>query len=85
MTTMKTTQIGKYSFSPKWKEELICIGPMGEFILEFPMGVPTICIPGIAEWNIKFHKHDYSVFREEILIWINNNNLQYSENGCIYQ
>jgi hypothetical protein len=34
-----------YHFQAKWKEELICRLGEQEFILEFPMGVPTVYCP----------------------------------------
>ena len=34
-----------FSFRAKWKEELVCTGPGGSFVLELPMGILTAYLP----------------------------------------
>lgn len=40
-----------FTFRPQWKEELVCSCQLGEFILEMPMGVPSVYIPTQAAWQ----------------------------------
>jgi hypothetical protein len=40
-----------YIFKSKWKEELICSCDLGEFCLEFVMGVPTVYLPTENQWQ----------------------------------
>jgi hypothetical protein len=40
-----------YTFKGKWKEELICSCELGEFGLEFPMGIPTVYLPTESQWQ----------------------------------
>ena len=40
-----------FGFQPQWKELLICTGPGGRFVLDFPMGVPTVVLPAEARWQ----------------------------------
>ena len=39
-----------FTFTPRWKEELVVSCPDGTFILDFPMGDPTAILPGSAIW-----------------------------------
>jgi hypothetical protein len=34
-----------FAFRAKWKEELVCTGPGGSFVLELPMGILTAYLP----------------------------------------
>ena len=34
-----------FEFRAKWKEELVCKGPGGVFVLELPMGILTAYLP----------------------------------------
>ncbi|WP_282244375.1 hypothetical protein [Stenotrophomonas sp. PS02300] len=34
-----------FEFSGRWKEELVCTGPGGSFVLELPMGILTAYLP----------------------------------------
>lgn len=40
-----------FRFEPRWKEELVCTGPGGSFILYLPMGVLTALLPTEEEWQ----------------------------------
>jgi hypothetical protein len=40
-----------FSFSPRWKEELVCEGAGGSFVLELPMGVLSAYLPTEAAWT----------------------------------
>lgn len=39
-----------FTFQPRWKEELVCSCTLGEFVLEMPMGVPSVYIPTEPAW-----------------------------------
>lgn len=39
-----------FDFQPRWKEELVVTGNGGSFVLEHPMGVPTVYLPTEDEW-----------------------------------
>jgi len=40
-----------FTFQPRWKEELVCSCTLGEFVLEMPMGVPSVYIPTESAWQ----------------------------------
>ncbi|TBR40404.1 MULTISPECIES: hypothetical protein [Dyella] len=42
-----------FKFQPRWKEELVCSGPGGSFVLELPMGVLTAYLPSEDAWRDK--------------------------------
>jgi hypothetical protein len=39
-----------FKFQPRWKEELVCTGPGGSFLLELPMGILSAYLPTEAVW-----------------------------------
>jgi hypothetical protein len=39
-----------FKFEPRWKEELVCSGPGGSFVLEMPMGKLTVLLLTEDEW-----------------------------------
>lgn len=39
-----------FQFTPRWKEELVVVGPGGSFILELPMGELTAYLPSEEVW-----------------------------------
>ncbi len=40
-----------YTFSPRWKEELVCSCPTGRLVLELTMGILTIYFPTQKNWR----------------------------------
>jgi hypothetical protein len=40
-----------FQFQPRWKEELVVVADAGTFVLEFPMGIPTVYLPTEEEWR----------------------------------
>ncbi len=40
-----------FTFEPRWKEELVCTGPGGRFILEFTMGRLGAYLPPETLWR----------------------------------
>jgi hypothetical protein len=43
---------GDVTFTPRWKEELLCSSSLGNLILEMPMGIPSEYFPTQAAWLI---------------------------------
>lgn len=73
-----------YKFQARWKEELVCVGPMGEFILDFFMGIPTVCIPDQNVWDAKYPGFDYKDFKRQVEAWSVRNNAKLEYGGNIY-
>ncbi len=73
-----------YKFQARWKEELVCSGPMGEFILDLPMGILTVCIPDKNVWDAKFPGFDFDDFKRQVEAWALNNNAKLEYGGSIY-
>lgn len=42
-----------FNFKPRWKEELVCTGPGGSFVLELPMGMLTAYLPTEDAFRIR--------------------------------
>jgi len=42
-----------FKFKARWKEELVCTGPDGAFVLELPMGVLSAYLPTEEIWKQK--------------------------------
>ena len=42
-----------FTFHPRWKEELVCTGPGGSFVLTLDMGILTAHLPTEASWPSK--------------------------------
>lgn len=40
-----------FTFKPRWKEELVCTGPGGQFLLELPMGILSAYLPTEDVWR----------------------------------
>ena len=40
-----------FKFQARWKEELVCVGPGGSFVLELPMGRLTAYLPTEEAWK----------------------------------
>lgn len=45
-----TAQI-KFSFQPRWKEELVCQCELGEIVLDMPMGTVSVYVPTESAWR----------------------------------
>lgn len=43
----------KFSFQPRWKEELVCSCALGSLILEMPMGKVSVYVPTQGQWPLK--------------------------------
>lgn len=50
MPTPPERAVPTFSFQPRWKEELVCTCALGAFLLDLPMGRPTVYAPTAASW-----------------------------------
>ena len=65
-----------FKFQPRWKEELVCTGPGGSFVLELPMGRLTAFLPTEAEWRKRgpeWARDLWPVLKEELAAWCKAN------------
>jgi hypothetical protein len=61
-----------FTFQPQWKEELVCTCPLGQFILEMPMGIPSVYLPSESAWQDHapdWAKPYWKVLREQLAAW----------------
>lgn len=61
-----------FQFQPRWKEELVVIGPGGSFVLELPMGLLSAYLPTEATWPTKapaWAADLWPVLRSELEEW----------------
>ena len=68
-----------FKFQPRWKEELVCTGPGGSFILELPMGVLTALLPTEEEWKMRgpeWARELWPVLQAELETWCKANKAQ---------
>lgn len=69
-----------FTFHPRWKEELLVVGPGGEFILELPMGVLSAYLPTQEAWQSKspaWALELWPVLRTELEAWCKENNAKF--------
>ena len=69
-----------FTFQARWKEELVCTGPGGTFVLELPMGVLSAYLPTETAWKDKSPAwaHDlWPVLRTELEQWCVENKAQF--------
>jgi hypothetical protein len=57
-----------YSFTPRWREELVCVCAAGQLVFDMPMGRTTVLFPTDEKWNeIVLAPHWAHTRRAEIL------------------
>ena len=64
--------MGGFQFQPKWKEELACSHALGKFVLEMPMGVPSVSLPTEQAWLVRgpeWAKPLWSQLHTELSAW----------------
>ncbi len=68
-----------FEFRARWKEELVCTGPGGTFVLELPMGILTVYLPtedafkrAAPSWT----EHLWPELRIELAQWCVTNKAQ---------
>lgn len=69
-----------FKFKPRWKEELVCIGPGGTFVLELPMGVLSAYLPTEEVWRKRaplWAKDLWPTLRTELELWCAANKAQF--------
>lgn len=68
-----------FTFNPRWKEELICTGPGGTFVLELAMGVLTAFLPTEDVWrsNAPAWARDlWPVLKTDLEAWCENSKVR---------
>ena len=61
-----------FTFQSRWKEELVCHGPGGSFVLELPMGILSAYLPTEEAWQRKgpaWSRHLWPTLRQELEAW----------------
>lgn len=69
-----------FTFLPRWKEELVCTGPGGQFILELAMGKLTAYLPTEAAWAQKappWAREHWAQLCDELQQWCRFNNADF--------
>ena len=56
----------KFSFQPKWKEELVCSTPWAIFTVELTMGVLHVYFPDEAKWKKALPEHLHAKWGEVV-------------------
>jgi hypothetical protein len=72
--------VSTFTFESRWKEELVCTGPGGQFILEHPMGVLSAYLPTEEAWRKRAPgraRDLWPVLRAELEAWCRANNIQF--------
>jgi hypothetical protein len=70
--------MSRFTFQPRWKEELVCTGPGGSFVLELPMGVLSAYLPSEVAWRSKapaWARELWPVLKVELEAWCEKNNV----------
>ena len=68
----QTLAASVFSFQPKWREELVCTGPGGSFVLELTMGVLAAYLPTEEAWGSKapvWARDLWPVLKVELEAW----------------
>lgn len=66
-----------FEFKARWKEELVCTGPGGAFVLELPMGTLTAYLPSEQAFRSSapaWATHLWPQLRDELAQWCAANN-----------
>lgn len=69
-----------FTFQPRWKEELVCTGPGGSFVLELPMGVLSAYLPTEDAWKAKapaWARHLWPDLKLELEAWCKKSKAQF--------
>jgi hypothetical protein len=69
-----------YKLQAKWKEELICRLGEKEFVLEFPMGVPTVYFPTEEKWPgvcPSWAVGHWAALHDQLKLWCSSNNVKF--------
>ena len=69
-----------FKFQPRWKEELVCTGPGGSFVLELPMGILSAYLPTEESWRVKapeWARDLWPELKSELEAWCRANNAKF--------
>ncbi|WP_300066653.1 hypothetical protein [uncultured Ruegeria sp.] len=69
-----------FQFKPRWKEELLVIGPGGSFVLDLPMGVLSAYLPTEENWQKNgpaWARELWPTLRNELEDWCKKNKAQF--------
>jgi hypothetical protein len=73
-----------FLFQPRWKEELVCTGPGGSFVLELPMGILSVYLPTEDAWRGRapdWAKDLWPVLHDELQAWCQKNKANFIVDG----
>ena len=74
-------------FTPKWKELMLCEYKNHNFVLDFPMGIPTLYLPISEQWNLiapDWAKKIYSQLEIEAIKYCKNNKISFMQEKSHY-
>lgn len=79
----------KIRFTPQWKEIMLCEYNNHNFILEYPMGIPTLYLPNEQQWKLiapDWAKEIYNQLETDAIEYCKNNkiNLEKSESNYFF-
>ena len=82
--------MGTFTFQPRWKEELVCTGPGGRFVLELPMGILSAYLPTEAGWTRtapSWARDLWPILHAELAAWclVNNAQLIIDDTAGVYE
>ena len=72
MTDQTPSRTTRFTFRPRWKEELVCTSDGGSFIIDMPWGIVTVYAPTRAAWEEQAQPWDinhYDTFIDELERW----------------
>jgi hypothetical protein len=72
-------EIQNYRFQAKWKEELVCSTNGKQFVLEFPMGTPTVYLPTKSRWSAispAWASNHWDDLYDQLSTWCEANDVQ---------
>ena len=68
-----------FHFQPRWKEELVVKGNGGSFVLEHPMGMPSVYLPTEVEWRRRapaWALDHWGALKGELEQWCRDNDIR---------
>jgi hypothetical protein len=83
---LREAQGVRYTFEPRWKDELICGGAKGKFVLDFKMdgGAGPVYFPNEEAWEEScpaWAKGEWGVVKEQLVEWCREKKVKIKEDG----
>ena len=78
---------GSFSFTPKWKEELVCETPWAKFTVEMTMGSLHVYFPNEEKWksSVPEHLHDkWAAICVELQPWCQKHDTLFSTDSSAW-